>query len=148
LFSTKVRAMPAIDITREKLHAYLNDALTDPEMAQVEQALRDSEALRRSLQKVMQDRERGEHTLGAVWCRERLTCPSREQLGSFLLEVLDDDQQDYIEFHLKTIGCAFCLANLHDLEALQNEPAPKARERRRRFFQSSAGFLHIAREGK
>jgi DNA-binding phage protein len=140
--------MPASDITREKLHAYLNDALTDPEMAQVEQALRDSEALRRSLQKVMQDRERGEHTLGAVWCRERLTCPSREQLGSFLLQVLDDEQQEYVEFHLQTIGCAFCLANLADLQSLQNEPAPNARERRKRFFQSSAGYLHIARENK
>jgi DNA-binding phage protein len=143
-----VRAMPISEITREKLHAYLNDALTDPEMAQVEQALRDSEALRRSLQKVMQDRERGEHTLGAVWCRERLTCPSREQLGSFLLQVLDDEQQEYIEFHLQAIGCAFCLANLADLKSLQNEPAPNARERRRRFFQSSAGYLHIARDGK
>jgi DNA-binding phage protein len=143
-----VGAMPKSEITREKLHAYLNDALTDPEMAQVEQALRDSEALRRSLQKVMQDRERGEHTLGAVWCRERLTCPSREQLGSFLLQVLDDEQQEYIEFHLQAIGCAFCLANLADLQSLQNEPAPNARERRRRFFQSSAGYLHIARDGK
>jgi hypothetical protein len=140
--------MPASEITREKLHAYLNDALTDPEMAQVEQALRESDALRRSLQKVMQDRERGEHTLGAVWCRERLTCPTREQLGSFLLQVLDDEQQEYIEFHLQTIGCAFCLANLADLQSLQNEPAPNARERRKRFFQSSAGYLHIARDGK
>src|SRR5260370_23257115 len=97
-----VGAMTKREISREKLHAYRNDALTDPEMAQVEQALRDSEALRRSLQKVMQDRERGEHTLGAVWCRERLTCPPREQLGSYLLQVLDDEQQDYIEFHLNT----------------------------------------------
>jgi hypothetical protein len=117
-------------------------------MAQVEQALRDSETLRRSLQKVMQDRDRGEHTLGAVWCRERLTCPSREQLGSFLLQVLDDDLQDYLDFHLGTVGCAFCLANLHDLQSMQNDPAPNARERRRRFFQSSAGFLHIARDNK
>jgi DNA-binding phage protein len=136
------------DITREKLHAYLNDALTDPEMAHIEQALRDSDTLRRSLRQVMEDRDRGEHTLGAVWCRERLTCPSREQLGSYLLQVLDDDRQEYIDFHLKTVGCAFCLANLADLETLQQEPAKNARERRRRFFQSSAGYLHIAQDGK
>jgi hypothetical protein len=136
------------EITREKLHAYLNDALTDPEMAVVEQALRNSEPLRRTLRQVMQDRDRGEHTLGAVWCRERLTCPPREQLGSYLLQVLDDEQQAYIEFHLTDVGCAFCQANLADLQSLQNEPAPSAKERRRRFFQSSAGFLHIAREGK
>src|SRR6516162_1937293 len=140
--------MPASEITREKLHAYLNDALTDPEMAQVEQALRESDALRRSLQKVMQDRERGEHTLGAVWCRERLTCPTREQLGSFLLQVLDDEQQEYIEFHLSTVGCAYCQANLADLKALQKEPAPKAQERRRRIFNSSAGYLKSCQDGK
>jgi len=39
--------------------------------ARVEQALRSSEALRQSLRKVMQERDRGEHSLGAIWRRER-----------------------------------------------------------------------------
>jgi hypothetical protein len=134
------------EITREQLHAYLDDALSDAETARVEQALRDSDALRRALRQAMQERDRGEHSLGAVWRRERLTCPSREQLGSYLLEVLDDAEQDYLAFHLDTVGCPFCQANLADLKALQQEPAPKAKERRRRFFQSSAGFLHIAKD--
>ena len=77
---------------------------------QVEQALRGSEALRRLLRAVMQDRDRGEHSIGAIWRRERLTCPTREQLGSYLLQVLDDNTQDYIDFHLKAITCPFCLA--------------------------------------
>ena len=94
----------------------------------------------------MQERDRGEHSLGAVWRRERLTCPSREQLGSYLLQVLDDGLQDYIDFHLNTVGCPFCQANLADLEARQQEPAPKAKERRRRYFQSSAGYLQACRE--
>jgi hypothetical protein len=136
------------EITREQLHAYLDDALSDPETAQVEQALRDSEPLRRRLRQALQERDRGEHSLGAVWRRERLTCPTREQLGTFLLQVLDEAQQEYIDFHLKTVGCPYCLANLHDLQALQREPAPKAKERRRRYFQSSAGFLQVARDAK
>ena len=136
------------EITREQLHAYLDDALCESEQATIEQALRESEALRQRLRQAMQERDRGEHSLGAVWRRDRLTCPTREQLGSYLLQVLEEEQQEYIEFHLNTIGCACCLANLHDMQSLQNEPAPKARERRRRFFQSSAGFLHIARDGK
>jgi hypothetical protein len=135
-----------IEITREKLHAYLDDALTDAETAQVEQALRGSEPLRRSLRLVMQERDRGDHSLGAVWRRERLTCPTREQLGSYLLQVLDEARQDYIEFHLKTVACPFCVANLADLEALQKEPVPQAKERRRRYFQSSAGYLNVARD--
>jgi hypothetical protein len=134
-------------ITREQLHAYLDDALSERETARVEQALRDSEPLRKLLRQTMQERDRGEHSLGAVWRRERLTCPSRETLGSYLLQVLDEAEQDYIAFHLDTVGCPFCVANLADLETLQKEPAPKARERRRRIFQTSATFLQTARDG-
>jgi hypothetical protein len=133
-------------VSREQLHAYLDDALSDAETARVEQALRDSEPLRRALQQAMQERDRGEHSIGAVWRRERLTCPSREQLGSYLLKVLDDGLQDYVAFHLQTVGCPFCQANLADLQALQQEPPPKAKERRRRYFQSSAGLLQASRE--
>src|SRR5947209_12229453 len=131
------------EITREQLHAYLDDALSDSETARVEQALRGSEPLRRALGQAMQERDRGEHSLGAVWRRERLTCPGRETLGSYLLQVLDEAEQNYIAFHLKTVCCPFCLANLADLQAVQKEPAPKAKERRRRIFQTSATFLQI-----
>jgi hypothetical protein len=134
------------EITREQLHAYLDDALSDAETARVEQSLRNSEALRLSLRQAMQERDRGEHSLGAVWRRERLTCPSREQLGSYLLQVLDEAEQDYLAFHLTTVGCPYCQANLADLQALRQEPAPKAKERRRRIFQSSAGYLQVAKE--
>jgi hypothetical protein len=127
--------------TREQLTSYLEDALSDCETAQVEQALRQSEPLRLQLRGLMGERDRGEHTIGAIWRRKRLTCPSREQLGNFLLQVLDSANQDYVEFHLRTIGCAFCLANLTDLEALQKEPPIRTQQRRKRFFESSAGLL-------
>jgi anti-sigma factor RsiW len=134
------------EITREQLHAYLDDALSEAESARVEQALRDSDALRRALVQALGERDRGEHSLGAVWRRERLTCPTRDQLGSYLYEALDEKVQDYISFHLETVGCPFCQANLADLKAQQEEAAPRARERRRRFFASSAGFLGVARD--
>jgi hypothetical protein len=136
------------DVTRELLEGYLDDALSDSETARVEQALRQSEALQRQLRGVMQERDRGEHSIGAIWRRQRLTCPSREQLGSYLLEVLEPDAQDYIDFHLHTVGCSYCLANLADLRALQAEPTAAAQKRRRRFFESSAGFLQVCRETK
>jgi hypothetical protein len=135
------------EITREQLHAYLDEALSESETARVEQALRDSEPLRRSLRQAMQERDRGEHSLGAVWRRERLTCPNRETLGSFLLDVLDENEQDYIRFHLETVHCPYCLANLADLQTVQKEPPPRAKERRRRFFKSSAGYLQTSKEG-
>ena len=133
-------------ITREQLHAYLDDALSDPEAARVEQALRDDESLRKLLRQAMQERDRGDHSLGAVWRRERLTCPGREQLGSYLLQVLDEAEQGYIDFHVHTVGCPFCVANLADLRQRQQEAAPETRQRRRRFFETSAGLLGRMKE--
>jgi hypothetical protein len=132
-------------ITHAQLSGYLDDALSEKETAQVEQALRQSEALRQELRQLMQESDRGEHSLGAIWRRQRLSCPTREQLGSYLLGGLDADWRDYILFHLHTVGCSYCLANLADLEARQKDSDSKARDRRRRLFQSSAGFLKPGR---
>jgi hypothetical protein len=135
--------MPSI--SRALLHGYLEDSLGESETARVEQALRESESLRRQLKSLLQEKDRGEHSVGSVWCRHRLSCPTREQLGSYLLEALDQEMQSYIYFHLQTVACAFCAANLADLKSLHQEPPPKTHERRRRYFESSAGYLRPAR---
>jgi hypothetical protein len=136
------------EVTREQLHAFLDDALTETEAARVEQALRESEPLRKALRQAMQERDRGEHTLGAIWRRERLTCPAREELNNFLLQVLDEARHDYIEFHLRAVVCPYCAANLADLEARQLEGVAQVKERRKRFFTTSAGYLQVARDSK
>ena len=129
------------EITRDTLRAYIDDALTDSETARVESALRGSEGLRGQLKLVLQERERGDHTIGAIWRRARLTCPSREQLGSYVLQVLEPELQSYLDFHLRTIACPFCLANLGDLQSRQQEATAQVQERRKRYFTSSAGHL-------
>ncbi|MCS7046539.1 MAG: hypothetical protein NZO58_09305 [Gemmataceae bacterium] len=126
---------------RELLESYLDDALGESETARLEQELRRDEELRRRLLAVMGERDRGEHTVGAIWRRHRLSCPSREQLGSFLLNVLDAGLRDYVDFHLRTIACAYCLANLADLQAQQQADAAVIQQRQQRVFQSSAGLL-------
>ena len=136
------------EVNREQLHAYLDDALSESEMARVEQALRDSDPLRRSLRQAMQERDRGEHSLGAVWRRERLTCLTRDELSSYLFQVLDEARQGYLDFHLQTVGCPFCTANLADLHARQKEAESAVKERRKRFFTSSAGYLQVCRDPK
>lgn len=135
------------DITREQLASYLDDALSESETAQVEQALRRSEPLRRQLKAMVQERDRGEHSLGAIWRRHRLSCPGRDQLRAYLLKALDAEIRDYIDFHLKTIGCSFCLANLADLQG-HKEPAKQKKKRRRRLFESSASYLKPPRRKK
>jgi hypothetical protein len=131
-------------IPRASLEAYLDDALGEKETVEVEQALRQSEPLRKQLRALMAERDRGEHSITAIWRRERLSCPTRDQLGSFLLQALDPDLNHYIDFHLNVIACAFCQANLADLRSKQEEE-PRVRQRRQRFFESSAGLLKAGR---
>ena len=128
-------------ITAETLRAYLADALPDAETSAVERALRDDPAVQALFNDVRQGEDRGEHSVGAVWRRERLSCPSREQLGGSLLDALDPDLLDYVRFHLDTVGCPFCRANLDDLQKLHAEPPAPRAARRKRIVESSAGVL-------
>jgi hypothetical protein len=104
-------------ITREVLRAYISDALPDSELAAVERALRDSTDLRALLKDVIEQEDRGEHTAGAIWRRERISCPTRDQLGGYLLGAGDAELLEYIRFHIDEIGCPYCHANLDDLRS-------------------------------
>jgi hypothetical protein len=72
-----------------ELAAYLDEDLPQERMASIEQALRDDATLAERLTQLVGSRDAGVHTVGAMWRRGRLSCPSREQLGSYLLEVLE-----------------------------------------------------------
>ena len=126
------------------LRDYLADALTAEDSARVEKALRDSAELRARLEDVRQNRGDSQiHTLGAIWNRARLTCPSRQQLGSYLLEALDPELAAYLQFHLEVVECPFCQANLADLK-VQSQAAAAARAsktRQHRILQSSQHLL-------
>jgi len=123
------------------LEAYLDEALPPERAAEVETALRNDPQLVRQAVAVHARRDAGVHTLGEIWRHGRLSCPSRRQLGNFLLGALDDDATDYVDFHLEVIGCRYCRANLVDLENQQAEQQETIRTRRRKYFQSSAGYL-------
>jgi hypothetical protein len=128
--------------TDAELSAYLDEDLPQDRMASIEQALRDDPALAQRLTHLVGSRDAGVHTVGAMWRRSRLSCPSREQLGSFLLDVLDPAHADYMRFHLETIGCRVCHASLDDLRKQHTAEEQAAKEtRRKRYFQSSAGYL-------
>ena len=122
------------------LEAYLDEALPLAEMARIEGQLRRDEELARRLQTIHARRDAGVHSLGEIWRRHRIGCPSREQLGSYLLGVLDDENVEAIDFHIHQVGCRYCAANLEDLRESGAEATDEDR-RRRRYFQSSAGYL-------
>jgi hypothetical protein len=132
------------------LRDYLADALSPGESARVEKALRDSAELRGRLEEVRENRADGQlHTLGAIWLRSRLTCPSRQQLGSFLLDALDPELASYLTFHLEVIECPFCQANLADLKAQSQTAAAghASKTRQRRILQSSQHLLGEEKNG-
>jgi len=123
------------------LEAYLDESLPAEAMARIEASLRRDRALVRRLATIQARRNAGVHSLGAIWRRARLSCPTRQQLGGYLLGALEEEVADYIAFHLDMVGCRYCQANLADLENQQHEADAAARQRRRKYFQSSAGYL-------
>lgn len=126
--------------TERELSAWLDEQLPADRMAELEQQLRDNEDLRSRVAQLIYHRDQGGHTVGEIWQRAGLSCPSRSELGGYLLETLSAADSAYIEFHLMTVGCRKCQANLNDLDqhTAASEESPT---RRRRFFESSAGLL-------
>lgn len=129
------------EISEQQLQGYLDEALPAGLMAAIEKSLRSDEALRERLVTVAGRREAGVHGLGEIWRRQRLSCPSREQLGSFILGAISSEQEDYIRFHLERVGCRLCAANLADLETQKTEQQQMTQTRRRKYFQTSVGHL-------
>jgi hypothetical protein len=128
-------------MNQPELEAYLDEALPAEEMARIEDLLRRNPELLEQLAAINARRDAGVHSLGEIWRRHRLSCPPREQLGGLLLGTLPKLQAQYIRFHIDVAGCRLCKANLADLENQQAEAAEAAQTRRRKYFQSSAGYL-------
>ncbi len=129
-----------MQISDDELLAYLDEQLPAERAAAVEKQLRASSVLRQQTALLVRRRDQGGHTIGEIWRRHRLSCLSRSQLGGYILGTSSDEVADYIEFHLRTIGCRLCEANMKDLRE-SSQPGPDSSRRRRQFFESSAGNL-------
>ncbi len=131
----------------QQLQSYLDESLSAELMSSIEEHLRGDEDLRNRLVRVAGLREAGVHGLGEIWRRQRLSCPTREQLGSYVLKAMDSDTESYIRFHLEDVGCRLCRANLDDLESRRSDQQQQASQtRRQRYFQTSVG--HLSRQRK
>lgn len=124
-----------------ELEAYLEESLSSAEMAAIEAELRERPELLRRLSTILGRRDAGLHSVGEIWRRHRLSCPDRQQLGSYLLGVLDNDHAAYIRFHMDQVGCRYCQANYADLRLQQEETQELIITRRTKYFQSTAGHL-------
>jgi len=129
------------DFTDAELLAYLDEGLPVERMAAVENALRASADLRNRTAGLRSQRDGQGHSVGEIWRRGRLTCPTRHQLGSYLLGALPAQLAQYFRFHLETVGCRYCAANLEDLRLASSQSTSETTQRRQKFFQSSAGYV-------
>jgi hypothetical protein len=128
--------------SNSELEAFLEESLPVERMTVIEESLRGNEELQKRLAAINGRRDAGVHSLGEIWRRHRLSCPTREQLGSYLLSVLPKEEAAYIKFHVEEIQCRFCAASIGDLKARQSADEAEVAERRRnKYFQSSAGYL-------
>jgi hypothetical protein len=131
-----------IDFSNSDLEAFLEESLPVERMSAVEDALRNNEELQKRVAAINGRRDAGVHSLGEIWRRHRLSCPSREQLGSYLLGVLSKDATDYVMFHVETMQCRYCAASIEDLKSQQSaSETDVAKRRRQKYFQSSVGHL-------
>jgi len=80
-----------------------------------------------------------ELTFSRIWQQQRLSCLKRSTIGSYLLGTLDNPWRDYVAFHLDTLGCQYCQANLEDLK--RQTAADQSQALARRILQSTVGFL-------
>jgi hypothetical protein len=110
-------------------------------MGAVEAALRADAELTVRLKRIISKRDAGLHSLGDIWRRHRVSCPTREELGTWLLDSLGPEEEDYVRFHLEVVGCRLCKANLNDLKQKERESKREVTVRRQRVYQSSAGYL-------
>lgn len=135
------------EFTDGELAAYLEEALSAEVMLSIEERLRSDPMLRERLVVVLHERDSGGHSVGDIWRSYRLSCPTRHELGSYLLGGLEEDLGQYIHFHLETIGCRVCQANLDDLRCSSND-ATVTQSRRRKYFDSSVGRIQTGPSGK
>jgi len=123
-----------------QLEAFLDENLPAEEMAALEAAIRENVALRERLCAIIQRRDAGIHSLSAIWRRNRLSCPSREELSAFVQGTAPEPIRGYIQFHLNVVGCRYCQANAEDLGQELRQPKESA-ERRRRLHQRAVDYL-------
>lgn len=129
------------EFTDVELLAYLDEGLPVDRMAAVENALRASGELRNRTAGLRLARDAQGHSVGEIWRRGRLSCPTRHQLGSYLLGALPSELAQYFRFHLETVGCRYCVANLADLRQTAQQSSTETAQRRQKYFQSSAGYM-------
>jgi RNA polymerase sigma factor (sigma-70 family) len=82
-------------------------------------------------------------SLRRTWENQRPSCPKRSTLGKYTLEILPPEWNDFVQFHVESLGCDYCRANLAELSLNQETAASK--DISSQLFQSTIGFFNAVR---
>ncbi len=125
--------------TDDELLAYVDERFSTDFCAVVEHSLRRNSSLCERLATLLSLRDHGDFSVGELWRQYRLSCPPRAVWAAYIEKRLGDGLSQYLQFHVETIGCRVCSANIDDLK--RQDTSTEAERRTRKFFQSSAGNL-------
>lgn len=128
--------------TDAELEAFLDESLDHERASEIENAAREDQELLKRLAMINRRRDAGVHSLGAIWRRFQIGVPSKEEMGQYLLGVLDDEHSSYIDYRLNTLKCPYTRSLKTELESSMQSNDPKSeRKLFDSIYQSSAGLL-------
>ena len=110
-------------------------------MAAIEEALRNNPDMGHQLVAIHGRRDAGVHTLGEIWRRHRLTCPSREKITLYIDGKISGEEANYIKFHLEEIHCRLCVASYEDIKISRQTDDEETESRHQRFLDRSSTYL-------
>jgi len=89
-----------------------------------------------------------QYSMSGLWFRERVSCPTPDELASAARGALSPEAADYVDFHVNTLGCRACGAAGAAVDADANpEIRRKSRQAARRVTDSMGRFLDEAGKG-
>ncbi len=81
-------------------------------------------------------------SVGDLWVKERISCPHRDILLSYVNEALTPAEMDFITFHLNVVECPYCQADTTELaDLLSQESARNLEDSVDRSLRRSAAVL-------
>jgi hypothetical protein len=81
-------------------------------------AQEDSE-LRGQIRTVQSEFDYHNHTVGSLWRRNQLTCPSDQEIADYQrgeLAIIYPKIADHLQFHLNSIRCIYCISTAAELK--------------------------------
>ena len=136
----------SMEFTDADLESYLDETLHPDLALELEETLKVNKDLLNRLSYINGRRDAGIHTLGEIWRRHQVGVPSRKQMEEFIGGKLSAEQEDYIDFRINILKCRYTIAHVKDLNNQLQTGEVSTEDRRKKYFDSSAGLLQSKKD--